>query len=86
MRPKKRQALASISQTRNTVAERISELAGDVDRQLMNKVKSFVAFLVAIDESMDITDVAKLAIFPFSVSSLEHWTGSVWTGLALSAW
>lgn len=34
------------------MAERISEVAGDVDRQLMEKVISFVAFLVAIDESM----------------------------------
>lgn len=34
------------------MAERISEVAGDVDRQLMDKVISFVAFLVAIDERM----------------------------------
>lgn len=48
----KLQAFANIGPTRNTVAERISEVAGDVDRQLMDKVISFVAFLVAIDESM----------------------------------
>lgn len=45
-------AFANMGLTRNTVAERVSEVAGDVDRQLLDKVISFVAFLVAIDESM----------------------------------
>ncbi len=64
MCPKKRQAFANISPTRNTVAERVSELAGDVDRQLMDKVKSFIAFSVAdTDNSRDITNIAHLAIF-----------------------
>ncbi|XP_061686716.1 general transcription factor II-I repeat domain-containing protein 2-like, partial [Syngnathoides biaculeatus] len=35
----------------------------DLDHQLKRKVRSFVAFSVAIDESTDITDVAQLAIF-----------------------
>lgn len=61
--PEKRQEFANISLTRNTMAERISELSADLDRQLKHKVKSFVAFSVTIDESTDITDVAQLAIF-----------------------
>ncbi|XP_051791722.1 zinc finger protein 729-like [Erpetoichthys calabaricus] len=61
--PEKRQAFANISLTRNTMAERISELSADLDRQLKHKVKSFLAFSVAIDESTDIIDVAQLAIF-----------------------
>jgi hypothetical protein len=61
--PEKRQAFANISLTRNTIAERISELSADVDSQLKQSVKSFIAFSVAIDESTDITDVAQLAIF-----------------------
>ncbi|XP_037794130.1 general transcription factor II-I repeat domain-containing protein 2-like [Penaeus monodon] len=61
--PEKRQAFANISLTRNTVADRISDLAEDLDSQLKHKVKSFIAFSVAIDESTDITDVAQLAIF-----------------------
>ena len=61
--PEKRQAFANISLTRNTVADRISDLSVDLDSQLKQKVKSFFAFSVAIDESTDITDVAQLAIF-----------------------
>ena len=61
--PEKRQAFANISLTRNTVADRISGLSEDLDSQLKRKVRSFIAFSVAIDESTDITDVAQLAIF-----------------------
>ncbi|XP_065327981.1 extracellular calcium-sensing receptor-like [Pelmatolapia mariae] len=61
--PEKRQAFANISLTRNTVADRISDLSADLDSQLKQKVKSFIAFSVAIDEGTDITDVAQLAIF-----------------------
>lgn len=61
------QAFANIGLTRNTVAERISELAGDVDWQLMDKVMSFIAFLVAIDDSMDVTYAAQEAMFICSV-------------------
>lgn len=61
--PEKRQAFANISLTRNTVADRISELSADLDSQLKRKTESFLAFSVAIDESTDITDVAQLAIF-----------------------
>lgn len=61
--PEKRQAFANISLTRNTVADRITDLSVDLDSQLKRKVKSFIAFSVAIDESTDITDVAQLAIF-----------------------
>jgi len=45
------------------VAERISDLSANLDSQLKNKVKSFVMFSVAIDESTDISDVAQQAIF-----------------------
>ncbi|KAL3989177.1 hypothetical protein ACER0C_013495 [Sarotherodon galilaeus] len=61
--PEKRQACANISLTRNTVADRISDLSADLDRQLKQKVKSFIVFSVANDEGTDITDVAQLAIF-----------------------
>ena len=45
------------------MAERISDLSANLDSQLKNKVKSFVTFSVALDESTDISDVAQLAIF-----------------------
>jgi len=59
----RRRVFANISLTRNTVAERISDLSANLDSQLKNKVKSFVTFLVALDESTDISDIAQLAIF-----------------------
>ncbi|XP_072124401.1 E3 SUMO-protein ligase NSE2 isoform X1 [Mobula birostris] len=61
--PEKRQAFGNISLSRNTVAERIGDLAGDLNSQLKDKVKSFIAFSVAVDESTDMTDVAQLGIF-----------------------
>lgn len=63
MSPGKRQTFANISLTRNTVGERISELAGDVDWQLIDKVNTFVAFLVATGESTYVTDFAQQTIF-----------------------
>ena len=59
----KRQAFADISLTRNTIADRISDLSANLNSQLKNKIKKFIAFSVAIDESTDFTDVAQLAIF-----------------------
>jgi len=49
------------------VAERVSDLSANLDSQLKNKVKSFVIFSVALDESTDISDVAQQAIFIRSV-------------------
>ena len=59
----KLQVFANISLTRNTVAERISNIFANLDSQVKNKVKLFVTFSVALDESTDISDVAQLAIF-----------------------
>jgi len=59
----KLQVFANISLTRNTVAERISNIFANLGSQLKNKVKLFVTFSVALDESTDISDVAQLAIF-----------------------
>jgi len=45
------------------VAETVSDNSANLDSQLKNKVKSFVIFSVALDESTDISDVAQQAIF-----------------------
>jgi len=45
------------------VAERVSDISSHLDSQLKKKVKSFVIFSVALDESTDISDVAQQAIF-----------------------
>jgi len=65
--PEKRQAFANISLSRNTIAERVDELSENIHGQLKDKVKSFTAFSIAIDESTDISDVAQLVIFIRSV-------------------
>ena len=49
--------------TRNTIFDRNSHLTAGIDGQLKEEVASFVAFLVYIDKSTDITDIAHLAIF-----------------------
>ena len=46
-----------------TIAGRIDELAGDICDTLKDKVKSFVSWSFAIDESTDVKDAAQLAIF-----------------------
>ena len=39
------------------------DISANLDSQLKKKVKSFVIFSVALDESTDISDVAQQAIF-----------------------
>ena len=63
MCPEKHQTFANISLTRNTIFDRISDLAADIDSHLKEKVASCVAFSVAIDKIIDNTDMAQLAIF-----------------------
>ena len=57
----KRQYVANINLTRNTISDRISELAADIDGQLKEKVLFVVAFSVAIDKSTDFTYIIQLA-------------------------
>jgi len=45
------------------VAERASDISANLDSQLKKKVKLFVIFSVALDESTDTSDVAQQAIF-----------------------
>ena len=45
------------------MAERVSDISANLDSQLKKKVKSFVIFSVALDESMNISDVTQKAIF-----------------------
>ena len=45
------------------MAETASDISANLDSQLKKKVKSFVTFSVALDESTDISDVVQQAIF-----------------------
>ena len=60
--PEKQSAFANISLSRNTIADRVEDLSQEYGRQMNERIKSFIAFSVAIDESTDVTDVAQLCI------------------------
>ncbi|KAM4611569.1 general transcription factor II-I repeat domain-containing protein 2-like [Polymixia lowei] len=65
--PEKKGQFSNISLSANTVAERISDLSGNIYDQLREKAKCFRAYSVALDESTDITDTAQLAIYVHGV-------------------
>ncbi|KAL4152891.1 hypothetical protein QTP88_000724 [Uroleucon formosanum] len=56
-------AFQNISLTRNTVAERITELACNLNNQIKIKIPTFEYFSIACDESTDIGGTAQLAVF-----------------------
>ncbi|XP_040587313.1 general transcription factor II-I repeat domain-containing protein 2 isoform X2 [Mesocricetus auratus] len=57
------QALPSASPPANTVAQPVEDLAGNLLKTLRQKIRSFVAYSIAIDEITDINDTTQLAIF-----------------------
>lgn len=56
-------AFQNISLSRNTVAERITELACNLSNQIKIKIPTFEYFSIACDESTDIGGTAQLAVF-----------------------
>ena len=63
MCPKMLQEFEKISLPHWMIARCIDELAGGIYDTLKNKVKNFVSWSFAINESIDVKDVAQLAIF-----------------------
>uniref|UniRef100_A0A668UY73 DUF4371 domain-containing protein n=1 Tax=Oreochromis aureus TaxID=47969 RepID=A0A668UY73_OREAU len=61
--PDKTQILANVSLRRNTIADRVCEMATDLRTQLCERSKNFIAYSLAVDESTDMMDIAQLAIF-----------------------
>jgi hypothetical protein len=61
----------TISLSANTVADCVNDLAGDIQCQLKEKCKDFVAYSVAIDESIDVIDIAQLAVIIRGVNGLS---------------
>uniref|UniRef100_A0A3B4GZR3 DUF4371 domain-containing protein n=1 Tax=Pundamilia nyererei TaxID=303518 RepID=A0A3B4GZR3_9CICH len=55
--------LANVSLRRNTIADRVCEMATDLRTQLCERSKNFIAYSLAVDESIDMMDIAQLAIF-----------------------
>lgn len=69
MCPHKKQTFSNISLSRNTVADQLCELATDLQEQMMEKGKDFIAYSLAVDESADMTDTAQLSTFICGVDS-----------------
>ncbi|KAF7249505.1 General transcription factor II-I repeat domain-containing protein 2A [Varanus komodoensis] len=67
--PEKKGQFSNITLSANTVAERISDLSGNIYDQLCEKAKHFHAYSVALDESTDVTDTAQLAIYVHGVDN-----------------
>ena len=47
----------------NTVATRVTELAANVEKQLLVMAKNFETFSIALDESTDVSGTAQCAVF-----------------------
>ena len=61
--PESVNAFKTISLSRNTVANRVTDMAGNLSAQIKAKSSCFEAFSIACDESTDIGGVAQLAVF-----------------------
>lgn len=61
--PLQKPLYSKISLSGVTVARRIEDLAGDIERVFLERASQFVYYSVALDESTDITDTAQLAVF-----------------------
>ncbi|XP_065643059.1 general transcription factor II-I repeat domain-containing protein 2-like [Hydra vulgaris] len=62
--PEKIKDFNNISLSRNTVAERVNDIATDLRSQLTKICKNVQAFSIAVDESTDVKDVAQLSLIP----------------------
>ena len=61
--PENKKKFENISLSRRTVVRRIDAVSEDLTDQLLNKIKTFKWFSLALDESTDIQDTAQLLIF-----------------------
>jgi hypothetical protein len=63
IKPTNRHWFEQISLSRKTVARRIDSIADDLKLNLTDVTKQFECFSIALDESIDSSDTAQLAIF-----------------------
>ena len=67
--PDKVKLFQSVSLSRRTVSERITDMAQDIEKTLKNTARDFEYFSLACDETTDITHTAQLAIFLRGITS-----------------
>ena len=61
--PNQKKLFEGISLSPNTVATRVTELAADVEKQLLVTAKNFEAFSIALDKITDVSGTAQCAVF-----------------------
>uniref|UniRef100_UPI0035901BC1 general transcription factor II-I repeat domain-containing protein 2-like n=1 Tax=Myxine glutinosa TaxID=7769 RepID=UPI0035901BC1 len=61
--PDKVKLFQSVSLSRRTVSDRITDMAQDIEKTLKDTARDFQFFSLACDETTDITNTAQLAIF-----------------------
>ncbi|XP_065654636.1 protein FAM200A-like [Hydra vulgaris] len=61
--------ISNISVSRHTTERRISEISVEVEQYLLNDLKNYEAFSLALDDSTDIQDKPQVAVFIRYVTS-----------------
>ena len=63
MCPEKVDIFSAISFSASTVSRIIKDIARNIKSQLKGKASKFVCFSVALDESIDVSDITQLLFF-----------------------
>ena len=70
----KKKLFEGVSLSPSTVASRVTDLAANVEKQLVATVKDFEAFSIALDESTHVSDTAQWAVFIRGVDCILNLT------------
>lgn len=65
----KKKIFNSLSLSRPTLTRRTEQLIENMQKRLDDRIKDFIAFYIALDESTDLVDTAQLAVFVRGVNA-----------------